>query len=158
MKSLLSTFAYVAAILLIVCCAARRVSKSNVEQDSIYVDVREVVEYVTDTVEVAIPLIIERNITLDTISHLENDYAISEAIVDGGILAHTLQTKPQLRQVQIKTPRLRRDSVMYKTVYRDVEIEVERELSWLQKLQANGFLGILIIIIICIVFRWGGRE
>ncbi|MBR3701955.1 MAG: hypothetical protein IKM12_00190 [Alistipes sp.] len=158
MKSLLSTFAYVVAILLIAGCAARRVSKSNVEQDSVYVDVREAVEYVTDTVEVEIPLIIERNITLDTISHLENDYAISEAIVNGGILAHTLQTKPQLRQVQIKTPRLRKDSIIYQSFYRDAEIEVERELSWLQKLQVNGFWGILIIVLICIVFRWGGRE
>lgn len=147
------------ATLLTAGCAAKRVTSKNIQQDSVSVEVRERVEYVTDTVEVAIPYIIERVTTRDTISLLENDYAISEAIIEGEYLTHTLQTKPQLRQVQIKTPRLRRDSIVYKNFYRDVEVEVERDLTFVQKAKINSFwLFFIATIILSLVCWMRGRE
>ena len=40
------------------------------------------------------PVLVERVATLDTASVLENKYAKSEAVVSGGVLHHSLQTKP----------------------------------------------------------------
>lgn len=140
-------------------CAAKRVTSKNIQQDSVSVEVRERVEYITDTVEVVIPYIAERVTTRDTVSLLENDYAISEAIIEGEFLTHTLQTKPQLRQVQIKTPRLRRDSIVFRNIYRDVEVEVERDLTFAQKAQINGFWLFFIATIILSLVTWmRGRE
>ena len=53
------------------------------------------------TVYVEIPQIVEGNVTRDTVSHLENEYAKSDAIVDGEFLWHTLETKPQEKIVEI---------------------------------------------------------
>ena len=149
----------IVATLLMAGCAAKRVTLKNIQQDSVSVEVRERVEYITDTVEVAIPYIIERVTTRDTVSLLENDYAISEAIIEGEFLTHTLQTKPQLRQVRIKTPRLRRDSIVYKNFYRDVEVEVERDLTFVQKVKINSFwLFFIATIILSLVCWMRGRE
>lgn len=146
------------ATLLFAGCAAKRVITKDVQQDSVSVEVRETTVYITDTVEVEIPHIVERNVTLDTISYLENDYAISEAIIEGAYLTHTLTTKPQLRRVQIKTPQLRRDSVVYRNFYRDVEVEVERQLSFLQKAQISGFWLLLVTTLFLLFVRGRGRE
>lgn len=147
------------ATLLMAGCAAKRVTSKNIQQDSVNVEVIERIEYITDTVEVAIPYIIERVTTRDTVSLIENDYAISEAIIEGEFLTHTLQTKPQLRQVQIKTPRLRRDSIVYKNFYRDVEVEVERDLTFVQKAKINSFwLFFIATIILSLVCWMRGRE
>ena len=146
------------ATLLFAGCAAKRVITKDVQQDSVSVEVRETMVYITDTVEVEIPYVVERNVTLDTISRLENDYAISEAIIEGAYLTHTLATKPQLRRVQIKTPQLRRDSVVYRNFYRDVEVEVERQLSFLQKTQISGFWLLLVTTLFLLFARGRGRE
>ena len=146
------------ATLLSAGCAAKRVITKDIQQDSVSVEVRETTVYITDTVEVEIPYIVERNVTLDTISRLENDYAISEAIIEGAYLTHTLATKPQLRRVQIKTPQLRRDSVVYRNFYRDVEVEVERQLSFLQKTQISGFWLLLVTTLFLLFVRGRGRE
>jgi hypothetical protein len=147
------------AALLMAGCAAKRVTSKNIQQDSVSVEVRDRVEYITDTVEVAIPYIVERVTTRDTVSLLENDYAISEAIIEGEFLTHTLQTKPQLRQVQIKTPRLRRDSIVFRNIYRDVEVEVERDLTFVQKAKINSFwLFFIATIILSLVCWMRGRE
>lgn len=147
------------ATLLIAGCAAKRVTSKNIQQDSVSVEVIERIEYIADTVEVSIPYIVERATTRDTISLLENDYAISEAIIEGEYLTHTLQTKPQLRQVQIKAPRLRRDSIVFRNIYRDVEVEVERDLTFAQKAKINSFwLFFIATIILSLVCWMRGRE
>lgn len=135
-------------------CAAKRVATNNIQQDSVSVAVREVVEYIVDTVEVGIPLISESVTTRDTTSFLENDYAFSSAILSEGLLSHTLATKPQLRKVQIKTPRLRRDSVIREYICRTVEVEVERDLTFFQQLQMRGFWVLLSIFLLFLLFRW----
>ena len=154
----ISTGVCAVATLLSAGCAAKRVITKDVQQDSVSVEVRETMVYITDTVEVEIPYVVERNVTLDTISYLENDYAISEAIIEGAYLTHTLATKPQLRRVQIKTPQLRRDSVVYRNFYRDVEVEVERQLSFLQKTQISGFWLLLVTTLFLLFVRGRGRE
>ena len=115
---------------------------------------RERVEYITDTIKVAIPY--EREVaTRDTSSHLENAYAMSDAaILPDGRLFHTLETRPQLRSFTIQKPVLRRDSVVYRNFYREVEVEVKAELTKLQQFQINGFWLMLLLFLIILFFRW----
>ena len=41
-----------------------------------------------------VPLIKEVNVTRDTSSHLENEYAMSDASISNGTLRHSLETRP----------------------------------------------------------------
>lgn len=140
------------ATLLLAGCAAKRVATHDVQRDSVVV--REVVEYVVDTVEVSIPLISEAVTTRDTISHLENAFAFSDAMVSGGLLHHSLSTKPQLREVEIKTPRLRRDSIIYRHLNITNTVEVERDLTFFQQLQMRGFWVLISIFSLFLFFHW----
>lgn len=123
------------------CCPAKITSEYMA--DSVRVEVRERVVHEIDTIEVAIPYEREVTSTRDTTSHLETTYAISDAMISGGVLSHSLVTRPQLRKVEIKKPIVRRDSVIFRNSYRDVKVEVKRELTWLQRFQINGFWGML---------------
>lgn len=134
------------------CCAKRIVGVS--QQDSVRVEVIERVEYVPDTIEVAIPYERE-SVVRDTTSHLENDYAMSDAaILPDGRLFHSLETRPQLRPLAIQMPVMRRDSIVYRNFYREVEVEVKAELTRFQRFQINGFWLLSILIILIFFFRW----
>lgn len=140
-------------------CAANRVVSSHIEQDSVSVEVRERIEYIRDTVEVAIPAITESISTRDTVSLLENPYASSRAVIAGGILHHSLMTKPQIQRIPVRTPSLRRDSIVYRNFYRDITTEVGRELTWWQQTQIKGFWAMIILFLIFLLIRWAfGRS
>lgn len=137
-------------------CRATRVTTETIQNDSVRVEIVERIKYVVDTVEVAVPYYHEERETRDTMSFLENPFSRSTAAISGGTLYHSLQTIPRTWRVQFKKPILRRDSIVYRNFYRDVKVEVERELSWLQRFQANGFWGMLVVVVI-LILRWGGR-
>lgn len=140
-------------------CATNRVLSSHIEQDSVSVEVRERIEYIRDTVEVAIPAISESVATRDTVSHLENPYAASRAVIAGGVLHHSLMTKPQIQRIPVRTPSLRRDSIVYRNFYRDITTEVGRELTWWQETQIKGFWAMILIFSIFLFIRWAfGRS
>lgn len=135
-------------------CATNRVLSSHIEQDSVSVEVRESIVYIRDTVEVAIPAISESVATRDTVSHLENPYAASRAVIAGGVLHHSLMTKPQIQRIPVRTPSLRRDSIVYRNFYRDITTEVGRELTGWQETQINGFWAMILLFSIFLFIRW----
>jgi hypothetical protein len=139
---------------LCVSCAANRVVSQHIEQDSVSVEVRERIEFIRDTVEVTIPAISENVATRDTVSHLENPYAASRAVIAGGILHHSLMTKPQIQRIPVRTPSLRRDSIVYRNFYRDITTEVGRELTWWQQTQIKGFWAMILLFSIFLFIRW----
>lgn len=140
-------------------CATNRVLSSHIEQDSVSVEVRERIEYIRDTVEIAIPAISESVTTRDTVSHLENPYAASRAVIAGGVLHHSLMTKPQIQRIPVRTPSLRRDSIVFRNFYRDITTEVGRELTWWQQTQIKGFWAMIILFSIFLFIRWAfGRS
>lgn len=144
---------------LCVSCAANRVASQHIEQDSVSVEVRESIVYIRDTVEVAIPAISESVTTRDTVSHLENPYAASRAVIAGGVLHHSLMTKPQIQRIPVRTPSLRRDSIVYRNFYRDITTEVGRELTWWQETQIKGFWAMILLFSIFLFIRWAfGRS
>ena len=121
--------------LLISCGTARRVSSLSV-RDSVRVEVVERVEYVTDTVFFAVPEVVERVMTRDTVSSLANIWARSEAKVSGGILYHSLETVPRDVPVPVHGRVVYRDSIAYRDRFVKVPepyaVEVPAKLSMWQ--------------------------
>ena len=139
-------------------CRATRVTTDTFEKDSVRVEIIERVKYVVDTVEVRVPYYHEERETRDTISFLQNPFALSSAAISGGVLAHSLSTIPHTWRVTFNKPVIHRDSIVYRNFYRDVKVEVERELSKLQRFQINGFWAMLILVILLFLLRWVGRD
>lgn len=134
------------SISLVSCCPARLAVTQR--SDSVTTKIVERLEIVTDTVEVAIPYISESVATRDTISHLENEYAVSDAMLSGGILYHSLETRPHLKRIELKRPILHRDSVIIRNSYREVTVEVDRPDTWWEKTQKIGFWGMLALFLL----------
>ena len=76
---------------LFVGCSPRITPPAEI-RDSVRVEIRE--RPVHDTAYVDVPLIKEVNVTRDTSSHVENEYAMSDASISNGTLRHSLETRP----------------------------------------------------------------
>lgn len=125
------------AFLLVLClasCSPRVITKTET-----------VIEYrdriVTDTAVVEIPVEVEKIVTRDTTSHLENTYAKSDAMVSEGFLHHSLESIPQYIKVPVEVH-------VTDTLYKEAEIrtetvEVEKPLSWWQKFRIDAFWWLL---------------
>ena len=96
---------------------------------------------VRDTTTVEIPHEVEKIVTRDTVSRLENSYAKSDAVVSGGFLYHSLESKPQVIEVPVEVH-------VTDTLYKEAEIiekevEIEKPLSWWQKAKIGSFWWLL---------------
>ena len=132
-------------LLLTACGVARPV----LESDNTKVEVKVVEKIVKDTAWFELPVIVEKVATLDTASVLENKYAKSEAVVSGGVLHHSLQTKPVREPVSVESKETVRDSIVYRDRIQTRTVEVEKKLTgWQQaKMKVGGICFILIILI-----------
>ena len=132
-------------LLLTACGVARPV----LESDNTKVEVKVVEKIVKDTAWFELPVIVEKVATLDTASVLENKYAKSEAVVSGGVLHHSLQTKPVREPVEVQIKETVRDSIVYRDRIQTRTVEVEKKLTgWQQaKMKVGGVCFILIILI-----------
>ena len=120
-------------------------------QDSTRVEVRVKEKIVRDTTWVELPVIIEKRTTLDTASILENKYAKSEAVVSGGVLVHSLATKPVREPVTVQTKEIVRDSIVYRDRVQTQTVEVEKKLTAWQRFQMRlGFVTSLLLVIVVI--------
>ena len=144
MKS--STFALLVLALLLTACG---VARPVLESDNTKVEVKVVEKIVKDTAWFELPVIVEKVATLDTASVLENKYAKSEAVVSGGVLHHSLQTKPVREPVSVESKETVRDSIVYRDRIQTKTVEVEKKLTgWQQaKMKVGGVCFILIILI-----------
>ena len=118
-----------------------RVLPTTTVKDSVRVEVRE--RIIHDTATVEIPVEVERVVTRDTASSLENTYARSTAVVSGGFLWHTLETIPQTIKAPVPvkvTDTLWRES---KAAEREKIVEVEKPLAWGQKARLRAFWWLL---------------
>lgn len=136
----LVTFALLA--LLVTSCGSSRHAVTSIEtHDSTKVEVRtERIEHI-DTVYVELPRQVERIVTQDTTSRLENDYAVSEARVEAGMLHHTLKTKAAKIPVPVKTTIEKKDSITTnsKSEVEKEKVYIEKELTAWQRFRLRGF-------------------
>ena len=96
--------------------------------------------FIHDTLKVTVPKQDVSNNTKESTSHLETDFAVSDASIDStGTLHHTLSNKAGDVPVPTKTPVHSKDSIVYHDREVEVpkpypvEIKVPRELTWWQK-------------------------
>ena len=114
-------------------------------------EVRYETKTVHDTAYVELPVIVEKVVTLDTASVLENKYAKSAASVSDGVLTHSLETKPVREPVAVEKQIVYRDSLVYRDKVQTVTVEVEKKLTAWQTIQMRlGLVAILIIMIVVI--------
>lgn len=120
----------------------------HVRTETVYRD-----RIVHDTATVTVPVEIEKVVTKDTVSHLENSFAKSDAVVAGGFLSHSLESKPQIIRVPVKVR-------VTDTVYRKAEVitqikKVEKELSWWQRVRLDAFWVLLfaVLALLAWIFR-----
>ena len=136
-------------LLLTACGVARPV----LESDNTKVEVKVVEKIVKDTAWFEMPVIVEKVATLDTASVLENKYAKSEASVSGGVLHHSLSTKPVREPVEVQIKETVRDSIVYRDRIQTKTVEVEKKLTWWQSLKMKtGGVTLLAIVLIVILF------
>ena len=141
-------------ILLSAVCVACATSRQAAPSEKILVETRIETVYKTDTVYLEVPKIVEKIVTADTVSVLENDYAKSEASVSEGLLAHSLETKPVKQPVEVQTQVVYRDSVIVKDNVIVQTVEVEKPLTGWQsfKMAMGGWmLGLIIFMIVCVI-------
>ena len=89
----------------------------------------------------------------DSSSHLENDYALSDArILADGSLFHSLETKPRTdtlaREVGVQV----RDSIVYREKVVPHVVSVEKELNWFAQLRL--WLGNVMLALIAGAVAW----
>ena len=126
-------------------------------RDSVRVETRIETVYVPDTAYIEIPRQSAERVTADSVSHLENDFATSDArIRPDGSLFHTLNTKPQNMPVEVEKKVERKDSIVYvdKIVQQTEQqiTEVEKPLSWWQQTQIYGFY-VLVVLLVAIYMK-----
>ena len=141
-------------ILLSAVCVACATSRQAAPSEKILVETRIETVYKTDTVYLEVPKIVEKIVTADTVSVLENEYAKSEASVSEGLLAHSLETKPVKQLVEVQTQVVYRDSVIVKDNVIVQTVEVEKPLTGWQsfKMAMGGWmLGLIIFMIVCVI-------
>ena len=139
------------AFILSGCGSAKNMPVKIETRDSIITKVVKDVKYIKDTVYLEIPAQTAERTTPDSTSHLENDYATSDArINEDGSLYHDLKTKPQRKPQEVEVPVQTTDSTTAEIKYvdREVAVEVPRELSWCQKTKMYGFWALLALFII----------
>ena len=128
---------------LALCCVACCVSRQAASEET-RIEVRTETRYEKDTVYFEIPVYVEKIQTRDTSSVLENIYSRSEASVSGGLLAHSLSTKPYRQPVEYEKQIVYRDSLVYVDKIITNTVEVEKQLSsWQRFLMSLGSLGII---------------
>ena len=141
-------------ILFSLLCVACGSIKQVTPTERVVTETRIETVFKTDTVFLEVPKIVERVVTKDTLSVLENEFAKSAASVSDGLLAHSLETKPVKQPVEIQTKIVYRDSIIVQDrVVTEIQ-EVEKELTGWQsfKMKMGGwFLGILIILIVLMI-------
>ena len=130
------------------CGSLRRVAEVDITR----VEVRTEVKTIHDTAWMELPVIVERVATLDTASVLENKYARSEASVSGGILSHSLETKPVKQPVAVESREIVRDSIVFRDRVVHEDIYIEKQLNGWQKFRLRMGDVSLILIAIAILY------
>lgn len=144
------------ALLASACGTMKIVSGQDTRRDSVRVEYRtERIERI-DTVYIELPQAAERVVMKDTLSRLENDYAVSEAGIDtAGYLHHSLETKRRKVPVPVTATTERRDSIIYRDrdvyVEKPVEVEVEKKLTAWQSFRLKAFW--MLVAALAIAFR-----
>ena len=108
---------------------------------------------VTDTLFVEVPPQSAERTTADSTSHLENDYAVSDArIMADGSLYHSLETKPRTDTLTQELSVQAKDSIIYREKVIPKIYPVEKELNWFVRMRI--WLGNIMLVLISGAVIW----
>ena len=135
---------------LFVGCSPRITPPAEI-RDSVRVEIRE--RPVHDTAYVDVPLIKEVNVTRDTSSHLENEYAMSDASISNGTLRHSLETRPH--KVAAPVTLIVHDTITVEKKAETIIKEVHTLTKWqgFQIILGRILGGLFLLIILMLVAR-----
>ncbi len=129
------------------CCPCRHLTTAT--RDSVRVETVVRTKRVPDTVFVEVPVEDIRQTVRDTTSHLETSFAVSDARINSdGSLSHSLGNKAQKRPAPIEKEIVYRDSIIYRDRLGTRIVEVDRELTWWQRIQIRGFWMLILIMLV----------
>lgn len=140
---------FVPPLLLLLLASACSTVRQLPSTDSTKMEVRTETVIEKDTVFVELPRVVERVAVQDTTSHLENEFALSDARISGGVLKHSLETKPVKMPAVVDKQIVYRDSIVFRDRVQTQTVEVEKKLTgWQQaKLRVGGFCFFAVILI-----------
>ena len=122
-------------------------------KDSVRVEERVREIKVTDTLFVAVPMQKESTTVRDSTSHLENDYAVSDArIMIDGSLYHSLETKPRTDTLTQELSVQAKDSIIYRYKLNTKVVTVEKPLGWFSQMRL--WLGNVMLVLIAGASIW----
>ena len=109
--------------------------------------------YIHDTVKVDVPVYVEKNVTKDDSSHLENPFAVSDAWVKDGLLYHNLRTRGQM-EVPVEIPVSDTTAIHNEnnTATHTEKVYVEKDLNAWQKFRLRAFWWLLAGLAGCLVW------
>lgn len=127
------------------------VCKPRIEyRDSVRVEYRD--RIIHDTATFYVEKEVEKIITKDTASHLENRWAVSDASVSEGLLYHSLESIPQIVKVPYEVE-VHDTTYIEKSVASEVQIkEVEKPLSCWNRLKLASFEWLILALGVCLAF------
>ena len=146
-------FVFIAIVLLLF--SSCRTGKVVVVEakDSVRVEERIREIKVTDTLFVEVPMQKESTTVRDSISHLENDYAISDARKNpDGSLYHSLETKPRTDTLTQELSVQAKDSIIYREKVIPKIYPVEKELNRFTQMRI--WLGNIMLVLISGAVIW----
>ena len=146
-------FVFIAIVLLLF--SSCRTGKIVVVEgkDSIRIEERVREIKVTDTLFVAVPMQKESTTVRDSMSHLENDYAVSDArIMIDGSLYHSLETKPRTDTLTQELSVQAKDSIIYREKVVPKIYPVEKALNWFVRMRI--WLGNIMLVLISGAVIW----
>ena len=151
-------FALIMAVAMLSGCRTHQTAMPEVvtihERDTVTVETIIEKTLTPDTVFVEIPAQTAERTSADSLSFLENDFAMSSARINpDGTLFHTLMTKPDKIPFEVMTPTTNKTTnaerirEIEKPVPVRVPVEVERKLTWWQRTCINSAPWLLLLLI-----------
>lgn len=134
-------------VFLFVSCCPKVVEKVVTETKIEYRD-----RIIHDTTTFEVEKEVEKIVTRDTTSHLENRWAKSDALVSGGFLSHSLESIPQVVNVPFEVEVHDTLYVQKESEIIEKEVKVEKELSWWKRTKLNVFPWIFFGLIISLAW------
>ena len=146
-------FLFIATVMLFSSCRTGRQVVVVEGKDSIRIEERVREIKVTDTLFVEVPMQKESTTVRDSTSHLENDYAISDARINpDGSLSHSLETKHRTDTLSREVGVQVRDSIIYREKVVPKIYPVEKELNWFVRMRI--WLGNIMLVLISGAVIW----
>lgn len=156
-RKITSLITFTLALLLFSSCRPGQQLVVVESRDSVRVEERVREVKVTDTLFIEVPRQAAERTTADSSSHLENDYALSDArILADGSLLHTLETKPRTDTLTQELSVHAKDSIIYREKVVPQPVPIEKPMGWFTQLRL--WLGNVMLVLIAGAVAWAAAR